>query len=71
MSKITKRKLNNGMIVELEEVSYEQTPMYWLEKHRDILEQREETKQRELKAAWEACKNIVIGGPGDKTNKYQ
>jgi hypothetical protein len=70
MPKTIKRKLNNGVVVELYEVPHEETPEYWLEKHRDILEQREEARQREAKAAWESCKDIVIGGPGDKTNRY-
>ena len=68
MSKTIKRKLSNGVVVHLEEVPYEQSPAYWLEKNRDLLEQREEARQKEAKSALEACKDIVIGGSGNNVN---
>lgn len=66
--KIIRRTLSNGVVIHLEEVPYEQSPAYWLEKNRDLLEQREESRQKESKSAWESCKDIIVGGPSDKTN---
>ena len=67
--KAKKRKLSNGVVVNLEPVPYEETPAYWLEKHHDLLAQREAARIEEERRAREEAKNIIVGGPNDKTNK--
>lgn len=68
-SKKQPRRLDNNVTAKLKRVPYEKTPAHWLEKHRDLLEQRESARVEEERKAREATKNIVIGGPFDKTNE--
>ena len=59
-SKNNPKRLDNNVDVELKRVPYEKTPAYCLEKHRDLLEQRETARREEERKVIEATKNILV-----------
>lgn len=67
MSKQKKGKKTT--LADLEVVPYEKSIPYYLEQNRDELIRREEVPQAEARRTWETSKNIVVGGPLDKTNQ--
>jgi len=56
-------------LADLEVVPYEKSIPYYLEQNRGVLLRREESRIEEERKARESSKNIVIGGPLDKTNE--
>lgn len=50
-------------------VPYEKSIPYYLEQNRGELVRREATRIEENRKVRELAKNIVVGGPLDKTNK--
>ena len=63
------RKGKKITLAHLEVVPYEKSIPYYLEQNRDELVRREAARIEENQKAREAAKNIVVGGPLDKTNK--
>lgn len=59
----------NITLADLEVVPYEKSIPYYLEQNRDELLRREEARIEEERKARDAAKNIVVGGPLDKTTK--
>ena len=62
------RRLKQVHLCDLERVPYEQTPNYYLEQHRELLESRENARIEEERKAREEAKKAIVGGPADKTN---
>ena len=67
MSKQKKGKKTT--LADLEVVPYEKSIPYYLEQNRHELIRREEVRQVEARRTWDTSKNIVVGGPLDKTNQ--
>ena len=62
------KRLKQVHLSDLERIPYEQTPNYYLAQHRELLESRENARIEEECRAREAAKNVIVGGPSDKTN---
>ena len=62
------QKKQKTKLADLEVVPYEQSIPCFLEQNRDELVRREEVRQAEARRAWQTSKNIVVGGPADRTN---
>ena len=65
------QKKKKTKLADLEVVPYEKSIPCYLEQNRDRLVRREEVRQAEARSAWETSKNIVVGGPSDRTNKQK
>ena len=65
---MSKTFLDNGVVVELKQVPYEDTPQYYLEQNREFLEQRETGREEERRKTMKTVKDMIIGGPLDATN---
>lgn len=65
-------KQRNGKgttLADLEVVPYEKSIPHYLEQHQEELTRRESMREEERRKARETVKSIVVGGPGDRTNK--
>ena len=65
----TQRKGKRTTLAELEVVPYEKSIPHYLEQHQEELTRREAIREEERRKTRETAKNIVVGGPGDRTNK--
>lgn len=65
----TQRKGKRTKLADLEVVPYEKSIPHYLEQHKEELTRREMIREEERRKARETAKSIVVGGPGDRTNK--